>query len=290
MAGYNSTPYNGNGYPEFGFRNNKHLSRGEITQIVAQQLRQEHGENYGRRKTFHDRPICHYCGKNGRVSLACRKRQYDITRSEFRIPFQNRQCRTNSKLGHSRSADYKRKGRKNTQVQETREEFSTNTMLSDLFTNSASKMQQTNLHCNVKNQSSLEEHFVSNTAQPNDTRSVPLNINACDADRDSTVTELPNDITQYSSVQLSNAEEYKTPKENNEDILGCDYDSLETLISRFIENTEIIKPERVKVDPAMESPTLGEQNNEKATNGIVSESEETDETTERKRKQLKQTK
>lgn len=55
--------------------------------------------------------------------------------------------------------------------------------------------------------------------------------------------------------------------------MECDSDSQETLISRIIENTEIIEPERVKVYPSMESLILGEQNNEKATNVIVSESE-----------------
>ena len=131
------------------------------------------------------------------------------------------------------------------------------------------------VHCNDEIQSSiLIEHSVSNTAQPIVTESVSLNINSCDVDKDSTVIEVHNDFAEYSSVRLSNAEEYKTPKENNEDILECDYDSQETLISRIIENTEIIEPERVKVYPAMDSPTLGEQNNEKATNGIVSESEE----------------
>ena len=68
VAGYNSAPYSGNDYPEFGSRNNKNLSRDQITQIAAEQLGQEQGENYGPRKTFHDRPICDYCGKNGHVS------------------------------------------------------------------------------------------------------------------------------------------------------------------------------------------------------------------------------
>ena len=87
------------------------------------------------------------------------------------------------------------------------------------------------------------------------------------------ITKRNVNFAEYPSVQLSNADEYKTPKEDNEDILECDYDSQETLSSRIIENTEIIEPDRVKAYPTMESPTLGEQNNEKATNGVVSESE-----------------
>ena len=56
------------------------------------------------------------------------------------------------------------------------------------------------------------------------------------------IMKLNNDFTEYPSMQFSNAEEYKTPKEYNEDILECDYDSQETLISRIIENTEIVEP------------------------------------------------
>ena len=176
-----------------------------------------------------------------------------------------------AKFGKRQADDKRSETKLKAENSEHEQKDNQNAAFCELVTNSASETQQTIVHDN-EIQGSFMENLVSDTAQPNVTISVPLNIIPNDDDEDTAVvTELNNYSDEFSFKQFSNAEECETQKENNEDILEYDYESHETLISKIEENTEIIEPETVKAYPATENFTQNEQNNERATNIIVSE-------------------